>query len=306
MTRPGVLLVGVLSGLWLAAFYSGNNLLYLCGAMLSALVFASIWQGVRLLKSVPLLNETLPSHTEASEPYLLRTPLKAGAPMIGEVELLWYNDEMSLPLQLRLEENALISGRLKAEQRALIRLEQQRLSTSAPLGLWRISHLRNESGIWPVMPKSIAWMKPGFEGSRRARRYEGDELRDLRGYLPGDMLSRVHWRKSALGMEQWSVKQFEQHDPSEDFHILRVDLRLPQAASESAFEALLGRAWFWVDEHLRRGDQRVEVVLGQDRFDLAQAEQREMFFVALAGAMPQTHPPVGHGGLFLSLMGDSA
>lgn len=302
MTRPGVLLAGVLIGLWLAAFYSGNNLLYLCGAMLSALVFASIWQGVRLLKAVPPLAAVFPANTEAGEPYILRVPLPQPAPLIGMVDVLWHNDDVEVPFQLRLESASLLSGRLRAEKRSLIHLNRQRLTTEAPLGLWRISRLRDESRIWAVLPKSVIWTEAQSGRVQQAKHFEGDELRDLRGYVPGDTISRIHWRKASLDVTQWSVKQFEQYEQTGESSKLRVDLRLPQAATKESFEALLGRAWYWVEGHLRDGDKQLEIVFGQQQFDLTSVEQRNAFFVALADASPQTVPAAGQGGFLLSLM----
>ncbi|RMG81653.1 MAG: hypothetical protein D6712_15870, partial [Chloroflexi bacterium] len=37
LTRPGVMYALALFGIWAAAFYSGNNLLYLCGSVLLAI-----------------------------------------------------------------------------------------------------------------------------------------------------------------------------------------------------------------------------------------------------------------------------
>lgn len=302
MTRPGVILVAVLTGLWLAAFYSGNNLLYLCGAMLTALVFASIWQGVRLLKTVPSLATAFPSSTEAGESFVLRAPLPQPVFSIGMVDVLWYDDDVEVPLQLRLENSSLLTGRLRAEKRSLIHLYKQRLSTEAPLGLWRISRLRDESRAWAVLPKSVAWAEAYAGNAQHAKYFEGDELRDLRGYVPGDAISRIHWRKAALEVNQWSVKQFEQHEQRGETSRLRVDLRLPPSASEESFEALLGRAWYWAEGYLRSREKRLEIVLGQQQFDLTSLEQREAFFMALAAASPQTAPPAGQGGFLLSLM----
>lgn len=185
MTRPGVLLAGVLIGLWLAAFYSGNNLLYLCGAMLSALVLASIWQGVQLLKSVPLLAEFIPSATEAGDSYALHMPMPSDAARIGMVDVQWFGDKQEVPLQMRLEGSARLTGRLRADMRALIHLDRQRLTTAAPLGVWKISRWRDESRAWAVLPRAVAWAESISGNSQLSRPCEGDELRDLRSYVPG-------------------------------------------------------------------------------------------------------------------------
>jgi len=302
MTRPGVLLIAVLVGLWLAAFYSGNNLLYLCGAMLSALVLASIWKGVRLLTSVPPLAGLFPLSTQAGDSYVLRVPIHQRSSGVALIDLKWFCSEQSVALQIRMEESYLLTGRLRSEKRALLQLDRQLLTTTAPLGLWKISRWRLESKSWAILPKPMAWAEPRFGGGRQARPFEGDELRDLRGYVPGDALSRIHWRKAAIDVNQWSVKRFEQHEAESDINQLRVDLRLPDSAGEQSFEELLSRAWYWVDEHLRRGSNRIQITLGQQHFDLTSIEQRESFFISLAKASPESLPPSGEGGVLLSLM----
>lgn len=302
MTRPGVLLAGVLIGLWLAAFYSGNNLLYLCGAMLSALVFASIWQGVRLLKSVPQLAEFIPSATEAGDSYALHMPMPSGSAGIGIVDVQWFGEKQAVPLQMRLEDSAQLTGRLRADMRALVHLDRQRLTTAAPLGVWKISRWRHESRTWAVLPRAVAWAENISGNSQLSRPYEGDELRDLRSYVPGDALSRIHWRKAASAASHWTVKRFEQHEPEIDTRKIRIDLRLPDSAETELFEAMLGRAWYWIDGHLRRGEERLEVILGQQQFDLISRRQREAFYLAMADASPESSAVAGEGGVLLSLV----
>jgi len=302
MTRPGVLLAGVLAGLWLAAFYSGNNLLYLCGAMLCALVFVSIWQGVRLLKSVPPIAGLFPSSIQAGEPFVLRVPLQQQSTLTGLVDLRWFCDRQDVPLQIRLENDSLLTGRLWSERRSLLHLNRQLLITTAPLGLWKLSCWRQESKAWAILPKPLPWAESRFGGNRHNTPFEGDELRDLRGYVPGDALSRIHWRKAALEVNQWSVKRFEQHDQEADASTLRVDLRLPDLAAAQSFENLLGKAWYWIDARLRQGEQRIHITLGQKQFDLSLPEQKSAFFMALAEASPQILPAAGQGGVLLSLV----
>ncbi len=302
MTRPGVMLAAVLTGLWLAAFYSGNNLLYLCGAMLSALTFASIWQGVRLLKSTPPLAALLPGATEAGESFILRKDVPSISTQTGIVDVQWFGEQQPVVLQVRLDRPTVLTGRLHAEQRALIHLDRQRLTTTAPLGLWRISCWRDELSSWAVLPRPVAWVESVLSGARYARPFEGDELRDLRSYVPGDALSRIHWRKAASDASQWTVKRFEQHASELYTNKLRVDLRLPQSVDAGLFEELLGRVWYWVDSRLKAGEKQLKVVLGQQQFDLVSLAQREAFFMALAETTPQSSSPAGRGGQLLSLM----
>mgnify|MGYP000350639483 CR=1 FL=1 len=52
-TRPGIIFFAALLGIWAAAFYSGNNLLYLCGAMLTAISATALLHARRILRSFP-------------------------------------------------------------------------------------------------------------------------------------------------------------------------------------------------------------------------------------------------------------
>jgi len=295
-------LLGVLVGLWLAAFYSGNNLLYLCGAVLTALSAIAIWQGVRLLKLFPPIVGALPASMEAGEVFVLRKPVTLVTEATGVVDVKWFYASSGIELQARLEKSALLTGRMQAEKRGYHQLRRQTLMTTAPLGLWRIRHIRSEEGGWAVLPRPVPWMGFTSGGSSHQRQFEGDDLHDLRGYVPGDALSRIHWRKSASEMTRWSVKRFEQHQQDAGSVKLRVDLRLPKAAGEQAFEDLLGRAWYWVDSYLKRGETTVQVVFGDRHFDLTSDEQRQLFFIALADAEPQLNPPSDSDGLLLSLV----
>jgi len=306
MTRPGVMLAGVLVGLWLASFYSGNNLLYLCGAMLTALVFSSIWQAVRLLKSVPGLTGSLPAFSVAGEPFIFRESVPGEVPGAALVDISWNaGPAFDAGMQMRLEEPITIRGMIRAEERGLYRPERMVLETSAPLGLWRLSMMREETFEWSVLPRPVPWVFDHVGGKRSTRILEGDELRDLRSYVPGDTLSRIHWRKAASDMSNWSVKRFEQHEGGRQEELLRIDLRLPSGRDAAGqFEQLLGRAWFWIES--RRYEQgRFRVILGQQYFDPGDTEGWLALVRALADARPEQRPPEGEGGILLSLAGQS-
>jgi len=308
MTRPGVLLLAVLVGVWLAAFYSGNNLLYLCGTMLTALAIASVWQAVRLLKSIPCLAVNFPEYTQAEEAFVLRKVLPVVSPSIGLVDVIWHADVVDVQLQLRLDKSALLTGRLLAGQRGVFKLRKQTLATSAPLGLWQLSYTRDEALDWVVLPKPVLWQALMSGNVAERQVFEGDELRDLRGYMPGDPISRIHWRKAASDSARWSVKRFEAHENEIETMKLRIDLRVPGSvdaiAGAKSFEYLLSQAWYWVEGHLKKDTSAVEVVLGHQQFEFSRPEQKQACIKALAMATPQQTAPVGQGGVLLSLVND--
>jgi len=303
MTRPGVMLVAVLFGLWSAAIYSGNNLLYLCGSMLTALAIASLWQSTRLLAEAPSVSRELPEFTVVGEPYVLRKSITASQRHSAMIEVEWQSGEMApVAFQMRCEGSVLVSGMLKGSRRGLFIFQRQRLSTSAPHGLWRATLVRDDPAEWLVLPAPVAWNDTHAGGDGGSSPLEGEELRDLRSYIPGDAISRVHWRKAASDISRWSVKRFEQHDTVHEHELLRVDLRASDNIPAEQFEMLLGRTWHWIESRLQLGRRKFTVILGQQRFEAEQPQQRAALMRALAIAVPQSAAPAGSGGTLLSLV----
>lgn len=301
MTRPGIMLTSVLMGLWAASFYSGNNLLYLCGAMLTALAIVAIWQGKSLLKSVPSLSVVMPQYTVASEKFLFREQLPGVQEARAWIELLWLSGEAAIEAQVRLEEGTVVSGAMWSQRRGVFRLGGQKLSTSAPLGLWHLHYERDDPVSWMVLPRPVPWAAQLVGKGRRTTVLDGDELRDLRAYLPGDPLSRIHWRKAAVDPVQWKVKRFEEQDAGQSDELLRVDLRLPQGETSEKFEELLGRAWYWIEGRWHE-HSRFQVIFGQAKFTVDGRDQLEGLIRAVVEASPETSPVSGSGGTLLSLM----
>lgn len=305
MTRPGIMLTVALLGVCAAAIYSGNNLLYLCGAMLLSVMIAAITQAVRLLKRLPDLGDTLLPILQAGDVSVLHQEVGLNADMAAAVEISWSNDCGRFNLLVLC--SAFVSqlqGRLQPQRRGLFDCKQVQLSTSAPLGLFIVEVIRNQDGEMVVLPAPLAWTAYSgaacYQQSDQHFFREGDEWRDLRNYVPGDPLSRVHWRKAAGNSQLWTVKRFSTAESQTPQALLRVDLRLPAGMADADFEQLLGRAWFWVKEQQQAGAQ---LFLGQADFDLSDEKEYRHALKALAGATPETEPAAGSGGLLLSLSG---
>lgn len=296
VTRPGALYLGALIGVWAAALYSGNNLLYLCGAMLFALGAVALWQGFRLLGRVPALATALPLWIEAGRRQILQGALPETGLRGALVELQWQSDAGVLHARLRMAAQGSLTGHIMAARRGVVRFDRQRLETAFPLGLWRVMHSRREPAELLVMPLPVPWDDPvGI-----IRRLEhGDEWHGLREYVPGDMLSHVHWRKVGAADGAWSVKRFDRADPQEEGGILRVDLRLPAAFGEQHFEQLLGKVWFWLRE--REHSKQDGLILGSRTLELGDDAAWRSALAALAHAVPEKQEPAGSGGIFLSL-----
>ena len=299
VTRPGALYLGALMGVWAAAFYSGNNLLYLCGAMLFALAAAALVRGVQLLRRVPKLGPALPEYVEAGRREVLQGEVSCLTADAAMVDVKWYTDDSMLTGQLRLAGKGALTGHFFSAARGCASFSRQELSTSFPLGLWRIIRLLQQERKLFVMPQTVPW-HDALEELRRLE--QGDEWYGLREYVSGDALSRVHWRKVTSVDTGWTVKRFDRSEPHDQQQLLRVDLRLPSGIDEKQFEHLLGKAWYWFQEqlaHLKDGDL---LVLGQEAFNLGDHQARRAAIEALACAQPDLSAPIGSGGVFLSLM----
>jgi len=308
-TRPGVLFMGALTGVWVAAVYSGNNLLYLCGAMLMSLLLAGVGTAMYLLRSVPAMATFMPEAMHAGSPRVLRESMDFSSSFSAMVDIAWQADtpaeESTQAASLRLRcmhGEGLLTSTLRGDRRGVFQLSQQILTTEAPLGMWRLQYERREAWDAVVLPAQVPWqfgMEAGGEQQQAVK--EGDEWRDLRTYVPGDVLARVHWRKVMHGGE-WLVKRFAGGEQEQARDMLRVDLRLPAGSGRPAFERQLGQASFWLDQQLAAEPAHGTLILGRQRFDLSDWAGRQRGLRALAAAMPETLPPAGEGGMLLSLM----
>jgi len=300
-TRPGSIFFAALLGVWAAAFYSGNNLLYLCGAMMTAMTAAAIAQAARLLKRFPDLGPLL-SLLQANSVTVLRKYTELQEPASAVVGIEWHCVDECFSLRGRCEgDRVRLEGKMKPQSRGVYRCNRLFLSSDAPLGLFVLALVRRGNGEIVVMPEPAAWQPDGHNGNTLSGQQlnGGDEWLDLRGYVPGDSLSRVHWRKASGDIREWKVKRFASE--MERSRLLRVDLRMPAGVSAAAFERVLGRAWFWVLEQGGSGT----LILGQDSFDLGNGAQSAALQRAIAAAQPEPLPASGEGGLLLAVSGDS-
>jgi hypothetical protein len=304
LTRPGALYLATLLGVSAAAVYSGNNLLYLCGAMFASFGAAGLVSGIRLLRRLPSLARLMPDHTQAGLAHVLREAVPLAYPYPALVDISWHDDgpQAPLALSLRLERGGgVLGGSMLADRRGIRLLRRLRLATSAPLGLWRLGLEREEAWDWVVVPAPVA-MHGGVAAARKPADMAGDEWRDLRAYVPGDLRSRIHWRKLPAGAadpRQWLVKHFAAPPPETRVELVRVDMRLPEGTPPAALDRLLGQAVSWLLQPPSRQPDTRRIVIGA----VESGPADPALWRLLAGAAPQAEPPAGQGGLLLSLVG---
>ena len=303
MTRAGALMFFSLFGLWAAAFYSGNNLLYLCGAMLSAIALAALWQGIQTLRHCPKFGAFLPDYMLCEQPFVLRQRIEYPRKTSALLHVAWADTEIQLHARLSAEKS-LLMGQFTPNKRQYRKLEKQYLKTSAPLGLWEITRQRQDPALWVVLPKPIAWSTSQHQQQNIGQDNpkplsEGDEYHDLRAYAVGDSPSRIHWRKSTLEPASWRIKHFSQYEQHLETAHLCVDLRLPQYLSDNheqhaAFEALLGRTWHWLQSQISSNQSSpasIHLNLGQQDFDCSKPQELQAAIHAIAAAKPERLPP---------------
>jgi len=307
-TRAGVMFVAAMVGIWAAAFYSGNNLLYLCGAVMTALMLAAVSQAAWLLKSFPALQAALPMLeagrvTALRQPLAVRNPGAFNASAIVEISC-WYAGGGFALIGHCSNQQICLQGRLQPERRGLFRIPRLQLRTTAPIGLFVLTCIRRDPFELIVLPAVAPWGSAlaglsdagvRLDGGRAG---EGDEWRDLRAYAPGDAPARVHWRKADGDIRNWVVKRFGSVAQSSKHQLLRVDLRVPTGMDEAAFEQMLGRACGWIQQQEHRA---AGLILGQAEFDFTQPGKYMQALKALAAVEPESGPPAGQGGLLLSV-----
>jgi len=292
LTRLGAVFLFLSTGVVGAAVYSGNNLLYLCGAMLLAFGMAAAGSAYLMLRCPPDLARIMPDSIGAGAAFNLRQSMDWQPALGAVVDVVWEGELARISFDIRCTmENSLVIGQMPKLRRGMYTFSRQRFGTEAPIGLWRIERSRNEDWQLAVLPEPIAWMGAGAGfGAGQPDGGEGDVFSDLRAYVPGDMPTRIHWKKAIDG--DWAVKRFlSSGSPLNE--CLCVDLR---AQPGPEFERLLGCAYGWMLNH-----PTLRLVLGQEIFELGEPAGWQAAVMTLAAAKPEHNPPIESSGMMLSV-----
>jgi uncharacterized protein (DUF58 family) len=296
LTRDGWFYLAFTLGVGAAAINTGNNLLYLVlGLQLTSIIISGVLSesaitGLRL-ESVGAADARageegrwlLRLHKASGRiPSFTLTLSAADGPAQGTSAGI---------LRVAPDQPELVELRFVAPRRGRFLAQRVRISTRFPFGLFEKSReleVRQELFVYPravagtaVPPAPLR--RDGQTSTRRAGR--GPELHALRGWVPGDGLARMHWKKSAQqGSLVVAVREAEQADTVE----LRLDLHaLPDPTDLLRLEGDLERAAAGAVAALDRG-LSVCLLLGRTRVEVPADEAgRRRLLRALACAEPE-------------------
>ncbi|MDX8413262.1 MAG: hypothetical protein R8J85_04170 [Mariprofundales bacterium] len=303
MTRVGAVFIAAWSGVWAAALYSGNNLLYLCAAMVTVLAARALWVGAGLLQQLPPLCDWYPPQITVGEPHCWQHRFASATQHAAAVKLrLTVTGNHGEPTVLDgsthlITPTATIRGRWLLAQRGRYQAITLHAETAAPLGLFTLERTLPcpKSTEIIALPRPVAWIASEVTShAAHPSPIQGDEAwSGLRPYIAGDPLSRIHWRKASSG--NWATKQFALPQPRIALPMLSLDLRLGSASTPQQFELLLAQAWFW----LQSEPEAERLAVGSQLYLLGDAQRNHAAMRALAAAVPSHQPPLQMDGCYL-------
>lgn len=275
-TREGKAFILVTLGVGLAAFNTGNNLLFLIlGFMLSLIVLSGI------------MSETVLQGVRISR----RLPLRCHAGTTALVEIALYNGKRRAPsYSLEVEDRAqglvterrcyflkvapqteqVAAYRRKPERRGIIQLTDFRIATRYPFGIfekWRNVPAPAELLVYPaLLSEADDELTPPEHGAEVPRQQvgRGIDIAGLRAFQEGDEARSIHWKRSAaLGR----LVVTERQDESSPKLCILLDNARPLEASgdwDAAFERTVSRAATAAVRAAERG-QAVELYVRSGR-----------------------------------------
>ncbi len=281
-TREGKAFIMVTLGVGIAAFNTGNNLMFLIlGFMLSLIVLSGVMsetaiRGVRVSRRLPqrafagtvcLVELVLRNKKPRSPSYSLETEdLAEGAP----------TERRCYFLKVGPGAEQAAAYRRTPEKRGVFRYRGFRVATRYPFGIfekWRTLDAPGEMLVYPALlrdsegtrdPRSLGLDAP------TQRTGAGSEIAGLRTYEAGDDARAVHWKRSAaLGR----LVVTERHDDASSQLTILLDNQAPRVtdpAFEVAFERAVSEAATAAVANLGRG-MSVEVLTRSGRSALLTA-----------------------------------
>ena len=231
ITRTGIGFLGLIVALAIAAFNTGNNLLYLILAMILAALPASFLLSEYMIAELRASRE-YPETVTAGQEFLVIYRLRNGNRLVPSVgvrveERLGAAEIRAFQVYARPGRETVIKTRATVEARGRHRFQGLALSTAAPFGWFRKTRAAELGGTLVALPRAEAadadldlLAATGAERPR-SRRGPGDELFGFRRYVAGDAVKDIHWKTTAR-MGEPMVRERE----AEEERRLRIELRL--------------------------------------------------------------------------------
>ena len=250
-TKAGFALLLLATFLAAAGVNSGVNLLFLLAATALSVVLVSIFTGIMAVTRVRI-SRRLPHEATAGEPFAAALSVSAALPLGGRH--LRIEDHLRLgrrdyrfavyATSLGRQRRALLDYRGVLPERGLCSFGRLRCSSAFPFGLVRATDSRRAPEELIVYPRRGKLLRPlpslaGFR-DRTLRRaaahgHEGDEIRSVREYRPGDNPRLIHWKISAR-MGEMYVREIEpERLPAA---VILLDTVVRRAAGRDGLEAL--------------------------------------------------------------------
>jgi uncharacterized protein (DUF58 family) len=299
-TREGKAFIMVTLGVGVAAFNTGNNLLFLIlGFMLSLIVLSGV------------MSETVIRGVRVSR----RLPQRAFAGKVCLVELVLRNKKTRSPsYSLEIEDLAeeapterrcyflkvgpsaeqAAAYRRTPDKRGVFRYSGFRVATRYPFGIfekWRMLEAPGEMLVYPaLLEEGEARRDPHSTGldAPTHRTGTGSEIAGLRSYETGDDARAIHWKRSAaLGR----LVVTERHNDASSQLTILLDNQRPGgagAAFDAAFERAISEAATEAVSSLGRG-LAVEILARGSRSPLIMGSSSPdgiLRFLALLNAVP--------------------
>ena len=294
---PRVVLMG--AAIAVAAANTGNNLLYLMLAMLTALAVVCIASARWSLRRM-VVAARFPSEAVSGQAFLLAAEARGRFPLLPQtwvdVKLEGLPEAVTLVVPIRAAAGRGVGSSLVTPaRRGVFEHVAMTVTTGYPLGLFVHGVRRECPGALVVLPRfsRLRTLRikgvPAGRGQRGAARAAGapfggagDDLDNIREYLPVDDARHIDWRSSAR-TGKLMVREFTRE--RERGIVLVLD---PRADDPEAFERMVERCAAILD-YARR--ERIAARLMAPELAEPLAGRAAMRF--LAGVQPQRGPVAG-------------
>jgi uncharacterized protein (DUF58 family) len=253
ITREGLAFILVTFGVGLAAFNTGNNLIFLVfGFMLSLIVLSGIMSEIAI-RGVSVERRP-PEHSFACHTSLLELALTNSKRWVPSYSLEVEDIAEGLPterrcyfLKIAAKSQQVATYRRTPEKRGRLRFIGFRVATRYPFGIfekWRNLYSPGELVVYPALLESDRLALDGYlHGTETpmGRVGAGNEVAGLREYRNGDEARAIHWLRSAA-LASLMVREHERNASSHT--TITLDNLKPADATDewdAAFETAISR-----------------------------------------------------------------